>query len=489
MKNINIFIAGAKDLVEARRVFKVLANNFNAEYGSKQLDISLTMRSFEDFVENNNQMSYDDYIAKESDIVIFIIEGRIGAKTEAEFKIASNSLSKHGRPKIFVFMKQYDALTPDIAYVNGLMSTLLSDYYYTYRNYDHLESVAKDVLREAVDGLATKRVASGERRAGRAKLVSWLKLQRYTIITLLLAITALVVFMFIGRNHLPHRPITVVVGGGSVANYVEDSLKLDLKGYDDLIYFHMPSMVSLSVLGEEISDPNPRHHTFVFAAERADTMAFYAYANPDETNLYGSIMGAYLGDDQLVVAVANDPLIREYVGDEDFERGRISLDALVKILENDERFAIYTTSISSGTRKRYSDLVLTKGHTLSPYRSFNEKETIVPVPGRPSIYLQSQYFTSKDAKSEVSALKRLSLYDVVDGQEELLVKRMYVYFVGCGKMHKHLPKDMKQDDRNLLYVPQPIVDFLHDLGISTERIDKDNFYLFSSPQKIFYLNE
>ena len=106
MKNINIFIAGAKDLIEARRVFKVLANNLNAEYDSKQLDISLTMRSFEDFVVNNNQTSYDDYIAKESDIVIFVIEGRIGAKTEAEFKIASNSLSKHGRPKIFVFMKQ-----------------------------------------------------------------------------------------------------------------------------------------------------------------------------------------------------------------------------------------------------------------------------------------------------------------------------------------------------------------------------------------------
>ena len=121
MQNINLFIAGAKDLVEARRLFKVLANNLNAEYDSKQLGISLTMRSYEDFVENNNQLSYDDYIVKDSDMVIFIIEGRIGAKTEAEFKIASQCLSRQGRPKVFVFMKQYDEVTPDIAYVNGLM--------------------------------------------------------------------------------------------------------------------------------------------------------------------------------------------------------------------------------------------------------------------------------------------------------------------------------------------------------------------------------
>ncbi len=491
MKNINIFIAGAKDLIEARRVFKVLANNLNAEYDSKQLDISLTMRSFEDFVENNNQTSYDDYIAKESDIVIFIIEGRIGAKTEAEFKIASNSLSKHGRPKIFVFMKQYDALTPDIAYVNGLMSTLLSDYYYTYRNYDHLESIAKDVLREAVDSIARKSVANTEKRAGRSRLMSWLKLQRYAIVVLLLAIVTLGVFMFVGRHRLPNKPMTIVVGGGSVANYVEDSLKIDLRGYDDLIYFHMPSMASLSTLGEDIADHNYRNYTVVFAAERADTMAFFSSVNIDDikTDTDGCVLGAYLGDDPLCAIVENDPLIREYVGAEDFERGRISLDALKRILEDSSRFDIHTTSTTSGTRKRYADLLLSKGHVLGNYKPFNETETIVATPGYPSVRLASRFYTSKNAKGATKLLKTLSLYDVVDGQEQLLVKRMYVYFAGCGKMYKHSPDNMKQIDRTLVYVPQPIIDFLHDLGISTEQIDDDNYLYFEVAEKIFYLNE
>ena len=491
MENINIFIAGAKDLVEARRLFKVLANNLNAEYDSKQLDISLKMRSYEDFVENNNQLSYDDYIVKDSDMVIFIIEGRIGAKTEAEFKIASQSLSRQGRPKVFVFMKQYDQLTPDIAYVNGLMSTLLSDYYYTYRNYDHLESVAKDVLREAVDALAPKRVSNSPKRAGRTKLMSWLKLQHYTIVTLLVAIVALVAFVFVGRNHLPNRPITIVVGGGSVANYVEDSLKLDLKGYDDLIYFHMPSMASLSILGEEITDHDCRNYTFVFAAERADTMAFFSSVNIDDvkTDTDGCVLGAYLGDDPLCAIVENDPLIREYVGAEDFERGRISLDALKRILEDRSRFDIYTTSTTSGTRKRYADLLLSKGHVLGNYKPFNETETIVTTPGYPSVRLASRFYTSKNAKGATKLLKTLSLYDVVDGEEQLLVKRMYVYFVGCGKMHKHSPDNMKQIDTTLVYVPQPIIDFLHDLGISTEQIDDDNYLHFEVAEKIFYLNE
>lgn len=491
MKNINIFIAGAKDLVEARRLFKVLANNLNAEYDSKQLDISLTMRSYEDFVDNNNQLSYDDYIVKDSDMVIFIIEGRIGAKTEAEFKIASQCLNRQGRPKVFVFMKQYDQLTPDIAYVNGLMSTLLSDYYYTYRNYDHLESVAKDVLREAVDALAPKRVSNSPKRAGRTKLMSWLKLQHYTIVTLLVAIVALVAFVFVGRNHLPNRPITIVVGGGSVANYVEDSLKLDLKGYDDLIYFHMPSMASLSILGEEITDHDCRNYTFVFAAERADTMAFFSSVNIDDvkTDTDGCVLGAYLGDDPLCAIVENDPLIREYVGAEDYERGRISLDALKRILEDRSRFDIYTTSTTSGTRKRYADLLLSKGHVLGNYKPFNETETIVTTPGYPSVRLASRFYTSKNAKGATKLLKTLSLYDVVDGEEQLLVKRMYVYFVGCGKMHKHSPDNMKQIGTTLVYVPQPIIDFLHDLGISTEQIDDDNYLHFEVAEKIFYLNE
>ena len=103
--------------------------------------------------------------------------------------------------------------------------------------------------------------------------------------------------------------------------------------------------------------------------------------------------------------------------------------------------------------------------------------------------LASRFYTSKNAKGATKLLKTLSLYDVVDGQEQLLVKRMYVYFAGCGKMHKHSPDSMKQIDRTLVYVPQPIIDFLHDLGISTEQIDDDNYLHFEVAEKIFYLNE
>lgn len=492
MENINIFIAGAKDLVEARRVFKVLANNLNAEYGSKQLDVSITMRSYENFVNNNNQPTYDDYIVKESDIVIFVIEGRIGTKTEEEFKVATQSLAQSGHPKVFVFMKQYDELTPDIAYINGLMSNLLRDYYYTYRSYDHLESIAKDVLRETIDSITTTRISKGRQRARRSQLVSWLKMQRYAIVVLLFAIMTLGTFMFVGRHRISKEQITIVVGGGSVANYVEDSLKLDLNGYDDLVYFHMPSMASLSILGEEITDPNQRLYTVVFAAERADTMDFYSSVNIADVNTEtdGLVLGAYLGDDPLCAIVEDDSLIREYVGAEDFERGRISLDALKDILEADSRFDIYTTSMSSGTRKRYADLLLAKGHTLGSYKPFNETETIVPIPGYPSVRLASGFYTSKDAKGiNTKHLKKLFLYDVVNGEELPLVKRMYVYFVGCGKLHDHSPQGLKQTDETMIYVPQPILDFLQDLGVSTEQINDDNYLHLEVANRIFYLNE
>ena len=103
MNNINIFVAGAKELGEARRMMKVVANNLNAEYDSKRMDVHVTMYSYENFADSN-QASYNEFIEHEADIVIFMLEGRIGSKTELEFKLASEGLYLRKRPKIYVFV-------------------------------------------------------------------------------------------------------------------------------------------------------------------------------------------------------------------------------------------------------------------------------------------------------------------------------------------------------------------------------------------------
>lgn len=486
MKNINIFIAGAKDLIEARRVFKVLANNLNAEYDSKHQDISLTMYSYEDFVGENNQMSYDDFIVADSDIVIFIIEGRIGAKTENEFKLASNNFSKHGRPKIYVFMKQYNEITPDIAYVNGLMSNMLADYYYDYRSYDHLESVAKDVLRDAVNDIVNKRAGGRDKRFGRAKMMSWLKMQRYAIMLLLLAFVSVLTLVLNTRHTISSdEPIVVVVGGGSVANYVEDSLKIDLNEQRDILYVHMPSMSAPSLLGEDIFESSSRYYTFLFSADKIDSPdPFYATTEPGKASVDGCVIGAYLGDDPLCVSVENLPIAREYIGEEDFSRGRISVDALIRILRDDERFSLYSTSSTSGTRRRYEQMLRDNDHVLAHYPAYSEDKSVVHKDNdrsKPMVLLASKFYSSKSLED----LEQLYLYDVVDGHEQAVSKSMYVYFVGYGKLHPHSPDKMRGEQSLYVYVPQLVVDFLNKLNIPTDMITKENYYKIKNDNDSF----
>ena len=49
MKNINIFVAGAKDLKESRMMLKALANDMNAEYDAGHKEVHITILSYENF--------------------------------------------------------------------------------------------------------------------------------------------------------------------------------------------------------------------------------------------------------------------------------------------------------------------------------------------------------------------------------------------------------------------------------------------------------
>lgn len=130
MKNIQIFVAGSKDLVKERDCLKVVVSDLNSL--KKRRDCVFTLHSYEFF--NDDQDEYNRFIENEADIVIFILDGRIGEKTEEEFLKATDSYNKNRRPKIMVFLKNAASQTEDIGRIKGLIAGRLggSKYYVDY---------------------------------------------------------------------------------------------------------------------------------------------------------------------------------------------------------------------------------------------------------------------------------------------------------------------------------------------------------------------
>ena len=126
MAELKIFIAGSKELKTERNGIKIIANDLSSLYSSR--GIHITANSYEHFDEN--QDSYNRFIVEEADIVVFILDGYIGSKTEEEFIAATKSLNEKNHPDIMIFIREYDgeAITPNIARIQGLIAGCLGNF-------------------------------------------------------------------------------------------------------------------------------------------------------------------------------------------------------------------------------------------------------------------------------------------------------------------------------------------------------------------------
>lgn len=499
MKNINIFVAGAKDLKESRMMLKALANDMNAEYDADHRDVHIKILSYENFI-NNNQDVYDNYIVNDTDIVIFVLDGRIGDKTEKEFMLATESNRTANRPMPFVFLKSYAEVTPQIAYINGLMRNMSKDYYYDYENDHDLIRQAKDVIKNAVNSIEDGGKINQTVYQGRAKMSQRLRLQRLLIALLCVVICGLSVMLFGGGEELQPKgrntvipedsPLLVAIGGGSVANYVRDSLNIDMDDYDDMIYMHMPSMVAPPILGEELSIPSSRYITVCLSASEIQEKEFFTTTKIQTMENGGCVLGAELGIDPLCVMVENTSYVRDYIDSVDMANNRISIKALGDILRNDDRFTIYTTSFSSGTRAEYIKALGRKNITLKKYEVFAVDKGLTSKDGKsPIVILGSKFYTSKTFLESANAdVRMLYLYDNVDGTMEFINKQLYVYFLGYGRHHIHTPDAYKRLLReNSVYVPQATVDFLRRLNVEIGDILDENNAVSLTPKQFEYV--
>lgn len=159
MKKIHIFVAGAKDLKQQRTALKALGNDINAEYEHSGVDANLSIRTYENFGEN--QEEYNKFIQEKADLIIFVLEGKIGPYTEKEFLLAYQQLQQKKHPKIMVFLKEFEAQTADIQYIEGLLKGSIDQFYVNYKNNEDLVAKAKDRIKRFVKEQNEKKSIKG----------------------------------------------------------------------------------------------------------------------------------------------------------------------------------------------------------------------------------------------------------------------------------------------------------------------------------------
>lgn len=104
-QNVNFFIAGSKSLQQERDVFAGVVNVLQSQWKPHGIDVnSYSYQNFpREVTDIPSQEQYNNFIAKQVNVAIFILSGKAGTYTIEEFEVAYSNFKKNGTPKIFVF--------------------------------------------------------------------------------------------------------------------------------------------------------------------------------------------------------------------------------------------------------------------------------------------------------------------------------------------------------------------------------------------------
>ena len=159
MNKLEIFIAGSKALEEERSWVRTVASNIVAEYHRKGVVMHYAIYDYTNFDltfdTNGQQNNYNNYIANQADLVIFILDKTIGDKTLGEFDVAYNAYNTKRRPSICIFSKKHNIYDENIDKLRA-KATSLNQYYNEYETREQLERLVDKLLRDHSDRIVEK---------------------------------------------------------------------------------------------------------------------------------------------------------------------------------------------------------------------------------------------------------------------------------------------------------------------------------------------
>ena len=457
MKKINIFLAGAKDIIHERNALKALAHDLNKQLKYRIAGIDIVAQSYEDF--KDDQDVYYDFIVNQADIVIFILKDKIGEVTQKEFVKAANAYNEKKLPDIMVFLSNTkDENSSEIHIIKDLIKTHLGEsfYYVNYNDTKDLKSKAKERILNYMWPPISK------------------KMRFLRILTGILGLLLLGGFGYNLWQYLkPSEPILLFAGGGSVANYINKKLDPCIELYPNSIYSRMPSSHAWVFLNEEAnkkSFDSIKHKDLDFipvclSANEANEDDLVPQSMKEKFKENNSILSYYVGRDTLVLYLSNQIWEDEkrsfnfYKNDSN----TLSFKDLARIIKNYSKY-IYTTRSGSGTLLYYQSHAMSKAdadlidlwlkggivtvfNEMSDLRILNSEKNgrkLFAIMGSKNYFIKELESCKEQDKFGYKELK------IAGDNDQILNKKMFIYFVG---------QEDPEDERKIL-IPNSVYSFL-----------------------------
>lgn len=449
-KRVRIFVAGSKDLKNERYALKALAQELNTRYSEHNVDVFIEMKSFEDF--KDRQSEYNSYISEYADLVIIVLDGKIGEFTRSEFLTAVDAYRKKEIPEILVFMKKFDVETTEIKDIKNLLRDSMGEHFF-YIDYDN----TKDLRAEAEKRI-TKLVSPTEHAHDT---------KRWRLATICVAVLSLLLlggaFLFeTCRGDIKNDeklgfseedPMLLFMGGGSVYKFIEEKcgIKIDsIKDYPNSVYMPVSTGNLWGMIAEEFFRDRKevkKYFPVFLAANRIEHSEIRKKIPPTDS-VYDNmlIVELLLGNDTTAVYLKNSPSnsVELNIGNgrkimcltPDYVKAEIE-KTMFTYGDANKRPKLYTTSEKSGTFKSFKDILQDR---IDIQRIFSDSrmeyhENYSMSSSENYVLLGSVYYyplvfdSNSTAQVEPMSHAPNRMFYVIDDKGKLLLKDMCMYFV------------------------------------------------------------
>lgn len=465
MRKVSVFFAGSTKsgrLDDERNQLKVLADDLSAEK-----NVQVVVYTFEHL--GQTQTNYDRLIESKADLVICILtkesyqaddKGEHGLFTLRELSAAIKSFNEHKKPDVLVFYPKGEAdprhsLSSEIIIkkdgekkdIAPLIRKFFEDHH--PKEYDGCQDLMKECRKVFEKALEKRRVKALWKR----------------IVTGVAAIGILSGLFF----HFSD-PKLLLVGGGSVANFIkEKGVNVDKRS--NTMCVRMPSEASIVILAEEVnrmaapdSAHNSRYTPVCMSARRAQLEEFTKVCTKNQLSEELRIIEYEVGTDAMAVYM-DKAWCSEISGmfgtlgdDLCISNGKL-LELLRSILTDKKLSAdVFATSPGSGTREMYREILdrqtensIVDSTAITKFHEYHLIEA-KDVSSNRILALGSQYYTPKnyDDNPDKSELVKII---VTDSSNVAFSKNLYLYFAA------------KKKDSDY-YLPRPDRRLLRDLGFN-----------------------
>lgn len=424
-KTITVFVSGSKGLVEHRVRLKALVNNLNGEFHMKGYPVNFAMYSFMNL--GDNQQEYNDFIQNKTDVIVFVLEDKMGAKTKEEFLLAAKEYKKKGSPKMYVFLHDYAEETPAIQEIQQLVNDNCDSYYIDFTNLQELELKVGDRLKNEADKVMEKMNATPVKRMRLFRVWAFI-----TTVFFLLCGGILLKDLLFPDNTL------LFAGGGSIVTYIQQHYPEvgDINEYPNSVCVAIPSTLSWAYVTSDVLHHHGKRSNRVknpffpvsLSAQEADEDGFLELCPPQQFIKEGSALAYHMGDDFLTLFVK-----RSYSHALLDNKDTLSVEGLAQLI-NKTDLRMFCTREGSGTLNTYRSALAPYGVEISQetlgdrveWFSNKSNNSKIRHNETPYMILGSQNYVPEDVYREGDCRGLI----IVDEKGKPIGKSMYLYIAG-----------------------------------------------------------